>query len=368
MSCAKRVVAAALMLLVAACAQPPTSAERLSVLLSEAPRVIVVKADADLPEPGLYYRGERIPPQDNRNALLPADEPRSLLYLPLALLVPIAMMKGAPVPLQGPAIESVHHAPVARAHGLPELCAEGIVPAEMAARLSEASLEAARGGRHLLRSPAATSAAPADGELSLYVRSIAFRAESERSLAHHDPYLTLEIRMDAMLDLNVKHAGDVRSRTYKSGAHRVSAWRKNRAARLRAELAQAAAELAADAVSMLDAPADLRAMVNVERERTRQQEQLREAATAARFLLPDGAVQPPFRGEHMNWDRIAGNWKQAQGKIKEQWGKLTDDDLDKIAGKRDQLAGKIQNTYGIGKDEAEKQIKDWEAQNKDWSQ
>jgi uncharacterized protein YjbJ (UPF0337 family) len=291
----------------------------------------------------------------------------------------------------------VHHAPVARAHGLPELCAEGIVPAEMAARLSEASLEAARGGRHLLRSPAATSAAPADGELSLYVRSIAFRAESERSLAHHDPYLTLEIRMDAMLDLNVKHAGDVRSRTYKSGAHRVSAWRKNRAARLRAELAQAAAELAADAVSMLDAPADLRAMVNVERERTRQQEQLREATLAliakseadewgtiamtwespeeharagprpASCCQP-GEFQPTLKETAMNWDRIAGNWKQAQGKIKEQWGKLTDDDLDKIAGKRDQLAGKIQNTYGIGKDEAEKQIKDWEAQNKDWSQ
>ena len=61
----------------------------------------------------------------------------------------------------------------------------------------------------------------------------------------------------------------------------------------------------------------------------------------------------------MNWDRIAGNWKQAKGKLKEQWGKLTDDDLDKIAGKRDQLVGKIQNSYGIGKDEAEKQLNEW---------
>jgi uncharacterized protein YjbJ (UPF0337 family) len=62
----------------------------------------------------------------------------------------------------------------------------------------------------------------------------------------------------------------------------------------------------------------------------------------------------------MNWDRIEGNWKQFRGKVKEQWGKLTDDDLDRVAGKRDQLAGKIQNAYGIGKDEAEKQLHDWE--------
>ena len=44
----------------------------------------------------------------------------------------------------------------------------------------------------------------------------------------------------------------------------------------------------------------------------------------------------------MNWDQIQGNWKQATGKAKEQWGKLTDDDLDVVAGRRDQLAGKIQ--------------------------
>lgn len=67
----------------------------------------------------------------------------------------------------------------------------------------------------------------------------------------------------------------------------------------------------------------------------------------------------------MNWDRIAGNWKQAKGSVKEQWGKLTDDDLDKIAGKRDQLVGKIQNTYGIAKDEADKQITEWESRQKD---
>jgi uncharacterized protein YjbJ (UPF0337 family) len=63
---------------------------------------------------------------------------------------------------------------------------------------------------------------------------------------------------------------------------------------------------------------------------------------------------------HMNWDRIEGNWKQVVGKAKVQWGKLTDDDLDVVAGRRDQLAGKIQERYGIAKDEAEKQVSDWE--------
>ena len=61
----------------------------------------------------------------------------------------------------------------------------------------------------------------------------------------------------------------------------------------------------------------------------------------------------------MNWDRIEGNWKQFQGKGKEQWGKLTNDDLDVVAGKRDQLVGRIQERYGIAKDEAERQIEEW---------
>lgn len=61
----------------------------------------------------------------------------------------------------------------------------------------------------------------------------------------------------------------------------------------------------------------------------------------------------------MNWDRIEGNWKQLKGKIKEQWGELTDDDIDRIAGKKDQLAGRLQETYGIGKDEANQQIDRW---------
>jgi uncharacterized protein YjbJ (UPF0337 family) len=67
-------------------------------------------------------------------------------------------------------------------------------------------------------------------------------------------------------------------------------------------------------------------------------------------------IGPHAKEHRMNWDRIQGNWKQLTGKVKEQWGKLTDDDIDRIAGKRDQLAGKLQESYGITKDEAEKQI------------
>lgn len=61
----------------------------------------------------------------------------------------------------------------------------------------------------------------------------------------------------------------------------------------------------------------------------------------------------------MNWDRIEGQWKQFTGKAKEQWGKLTNDDLDVIEGNRDQLIGKIQERYGIAKDEARRQVDDW---------
>ena len=65
----------------------------------------------------------------------------------------------------------------------------------------------------------------------------------------------------------------------------------------------------------------------------------------------------------MNEDIVKGNWTQFKGKVKEQWGKLTDDDLDVIAGKRDQLLGKIQQRLGVARDEAEKQVKDWETRN-----
>jgi uncharacterized protein YjbJ (UPF0337 family) len=62
----------------------------------------------------------------------------------------------------------------------------------------------------------------------------------------------------------------------------------------------------------------------------------------------------------MNQDQMEGKWKQYKGKAKEQWGKLTDDDLDIIAGKRDQLIGKVQERYGIAREEAEKQVSAFE--------
>ncbi len=58
----------------------------------------------------------------------------------------------------------------------------------------------------------------------------------------------------------------------------------------------------------------------------------------------------------MNWDQLEGKWKLYSGKVKEKWGKLTDDDLTIIHGRRDQLIGKIQERYGIMKQEAENQV------------
>jgi uncharacterized protein YjbJ (UPF0337 family) len=62
----------------------------------------------------------------------------------------------------------------------------------------------------------------------------------------------------------------------------------------------------------------------------------------------------------MNWERIEGQWKQLSGQAKEQWGKLTDDDLDVVAGRRDQLAGRNQEGYAVVKHDAEKHIAEWQ--------
>jgi uncharacterized protein YjbJ (UPF0337 family) len=61
-----------------------------------------------------------------------------------------------------------------------------------------------------------------------------------------------------------------------------------------------------------------------------------------------------------NWDRIEGNWTQWKGRVRERWGKLTDDHLDVVAGRRDQLSGRIQEVYGLTKDEAERQLNNWQ--------
>ena len=63
----------------------------------------------------------------------------------------------------------------------------------------------------------------------------------------------------------------------------------------------------------------------------------------------------------MNDDILKGKWSQLKGRVKEQWGKLTDDELDVIDGKRDQLVGKVQEQYGISKDEAERQVQTFES-------
>lgn len=61
----------------------------------------------------------------------------------------------------------------------------------------------------------------------------------------------------------------------------------------------------------------------------------------------------------MNWDQVAGRWKEFKGKAKEQWGELTDDELDKVEGKRDQMVGLIQRKYGYAKDQAEREVDSW---------
>lgn len=61
----------------------------------------------------------------------------------------------------------------------------------------------------------------------------------------------------------------------------------------------------------------------------------------------------------MNWDFIAGNWKEAKGKVREKWGRLTNDEVDEIAGRREQLEGKLQKVYGKTADEARQQVDDF---------
>ena len=68
----------------------------------------------------------------------------------------------------------------------------------------------------------------------------------------------------------------------------------------------------------------------------------------------------------MNWDRVEGDWKQIKGKVQQQWGKLTNDDMDVIEGNRTELLGAIQKRYGVAKDEAERQVDSFERSNPDY--
>lgn len=62
----------------------------------------------------------------------------------------------------------------------------------------------------------------------------------------------------------------------------------------------------------------------------------------------------------MNEDKVKGQWKQLRGKVKARWGKLTDDDLDVADGNADYLTGRLQERYGIARDEARKQLREFE--------
>ena len=61
----------------------------------------------------------------------------------------------------------------------------------------------------------------------------------------------------------------------------------------------------------------------------------------------------------MNWDRVQGNWKEISGQAKQQWGKLTNDDLATIKGRREELEGAIQKRYGYAKDKVNSEIDTW---------
>jgi uncharacterized protein YjbJ (UPF0337 family) len=73
----------------------------------------------------------------------------------------------------------------------------------------------------------------------------------------------------------------------------------------------------------------------------------------------------PTKEAAMDWNRVEGNWKQVKGAVKQQWGKLTDDDLTQINGSQEKLEGIIQERYGIAKDETRKQLDSW-YQNQTW--
>jgi uncharacterized protein YjbJ (UPF0337 family) len=66
----------------------------------------------------------------------------------------------------------------------------------------------------------------------------------------------------------------------------------------------------------------------------------------------------------MNEDTLKGQWTQLKGRVREKWGKLTNDDLDQIQGRAEQLVGKIQERYGIARDEARRQVDAWTPQSR----
>jgi uncharacterized protein YjbJ (UPF0337 family) len=90
------------------------------------------------------------------------------------------------------------------------------------------------------------------------------------------------------------------------------------------------------------------------------------ATCVAVAIVVPAAVPVPLHAQtsqndsHAIWEKIKGSWAQTKGAVKEQWGKLTDDDLLAIEGRRDQLVGKLQTRYGITREQAESQVSSWE--------
>jgi uncharacterized protein YjbJ (UPF0337 family) len=85
------------------------------------------------------------------------------------------------------------------------------------------------------------------------------------------------------------------------------------------------------------------------------------AAGSLPMVVPTPAgAQTSHSDSKAIWEKIKGSWNQTKGAVKEQWGKLTDDDLLEIEGRRDQLVGKIQTRYGITHEQAEAQVSSWE--------
>src|SRR5262245_11971667 len=94
------------------------------------------------------------------------------------------------------------------------------------------------------------------------------------------------------------------------------------------------------------------------------------ALSALTFAVAPAAIVNPASAQtsttttasqpNPTWEKIKGNWNVAKGHIKEQWGKLTDDDLTAIEGRRDILVGRIQRAYGVTEEQASKQVSDWE--------
>jgi uncharacterized protein YjbJ (UPF0337 family) len=106
----------------------------------------------------------------------------------------------------------------------------------------------------------------------------------------------------------------------------------------------------------MDALFMARSAAGVSRERTYGPGRFIRSNQNGPYRSPWAAIQEEF---FMNWDRIEGNWKQFRGQAQQQWGKLTNDDLEVVEGRRQNLVGKIQERYGIAKDEAERQVDTW---------